>query len=255
MGPPEGMGASGAGTLDLATFNRWLCITRVRAAVAVALFAVLLTHLHAGHLALVPVLGVCAGLLVTSGIGLASAWLPRHPRVFFHAQTFVDLAAVTLGIHYSAEGLTALLFRPIFALVVVPASLISVPSGLAVATAASIGHGLLLGLERGFSLGTLSSLEAIVPPFIFFLVAQQCFFYGAHLAQKNVTLAGLAARLEESGRRLVAEHRLSAALVGVARTLSSTLEASELLSRMNRTTSQQLRADWPVRGHAAGGRG
>src|SRR5262245_32641861 len=244
MVSPEGMGARAAGTLDLATFNRWLCITRVSAAVAVALFAVLLSHLHVGHLALVPVLGVCAGLLLTSAIGLTWAWLPHHPRTFFHAQTFVDLAAVTLGIHYSAEGLTALLFRPIFALVVVPASLISVPSGLAVATGASIGHGLLLCLERGFSLTTVLSLEAIVPTFILFLVAQQCFFYGVHLEQKNVTLAGLAARLEESARRLVTEHRLSAALVGVARTLSSTLEASELLTRMNRTTSQQMRADW-----------
>src|SRR5207253_2393418 len=57
-------------------------------------------------------------------------------------------------------------------------------------------------------------------------------------------LATLADRLEESHQRLGAEARTSAALLDVARTLSSTLEAPELLARVNSTTRQQLGADW-----------
>ncbi len=244
MGPPRGTGAPAAGTFDLATFNHWLCLTRVRAAGAIAAFSLALAWLEVGGVSVAPALGVCAGLLLTSWVGLAWRWLPRHPYIFFHGQTLVDLAAVTLGLHLATEGVTTMVFRPVFALIVVPASLISVPSGLAVAALASLGHELLLGLERGFSLATLVSLESLAPSFLFFLVAQQCFFYGAHLEQKNQALAGLATRLEDNRLRLAAEHRLSAALVDVARTLSSTLEAPELLARMNRTTSKRLRADW-----------
>jgi len=102
----------------------------------------------------------------------------------------------------------------------------------------------LLGLEHGFSPATLLSLQSLTPTFLFFLLAQQCFFYGAHLQRKNVALGTLAARLEENRQRLVAEASMSAALLEVARTLSSTLEAPELLGRLNSTIRQQLNADW-----------
>src|SRR5262249_27770013 len=55
--------------------------------------------------------------------------------------------------------------------------------------------------------------------------------------RKNTTLAALA-------ERLAAEARMSAALLDVARTLSSTLEAPELLARLNATTRARLGADW-----------
>src|SRR5262245_46064575 len=172
MRPPEGTEAREAGTLDLATFNHWLCITRLRAAGAVALFALVLAMGQVGHIAVLPVLGIGVGLAVTSWVGLRWSWLPRHPHVFFYAQTAVDLAAATIGIGTAVEGFPALMFRPIYAIIVVPASLISMPSGLLVATAASVGHLTLLGLERGFSWTTVASMEATVPTFLFFLVAQ-----------------------------------------------------------------------------------
>src|SRR5204862_4279509 len=104
----------------------------------------------------------------------------------------------TLGIAFSVRGIEALLFRPIFALVIIPASLISVPSGLLVAVAATAGHeGLLVG-ERGLSLATVGSVESLFPPFLFFLVAQQCFFYGAHVARETVVLGKADAHLEDS---------------------------------------------------------
>jgi general stress protein 26 len=238
---PDEAPAGTAGTLDLATFNVWLCNTRLRAVGAVTGFALGLHAFGIGRITLGPLLGVCAGLLVVSAVGRIAG---AAPRLFFHAQNLADLVGITLGIHWAVDGQAALLFRPIYALVVVPASLISVPSGLAVAAAATAGHEVLLGLERGFSFTTVASLESLVPAFAFFLVAQQCFFYGAHLERKNTVLAGLAARLEGSRQQLASAHDMHAGLVEVARTLNSTLEASELLARVNRTTRAQLGADW-----------
>jgi signal transduction histidine kinase len=245
MGVPSGRtGASGSGTRDLAAINHWLCISRLRAAAGVFLFSVLLKALHFGHLAFLPVIEVCVALVLVSVVGLSSRRLAQTPALFFLAQSFADLAAVTIGIGASSEGLVALLLRPIFVMVIVPASLVSVRGGLVIASGATLGHEVLLGLEHGLSLTTLLSFESLAPPFLFFLVAQQGFFYGAHLEGKNTALAALASRLEESRKRHAAEGRMSATLLEVARTLSSTLDGPELLGRMNRTALEQLGADW-----------
>src|SRR6266852_2360313 len=237
----EGM-RSGLG--DRLTFNRWLCLTRLRAAGAVSLFTLGLAWLGVGNISVFPVLAVCAGLFAVSGIGLCWRLVAAVPRTFFYLQSLADLVVITLGIGISVDGFEALLFRSIYALTIVPASLISVPSGIAMASAATVGHELLLAHERGLSTATLCSVESLVPPFLFFLLGQQCFFYGAHLKRKNAALESLAGRLEESRQRLTVEARTSAALLEVARTLSSTVEAPELLARVNLTTRDQLDAEW-----------
>src|SRR6266403_1941913 len=242
--PPRGGEVMRSGLDDLVTFNHWLCLTRLRAAGAVMLFTLGLAWLRVGNISTPYAFVVCAGLFAVSGIGLSWPSLARVPRLFFYLQSLADLAAITVGIGISVHGLEALLFRSVSALVIVPASLISVPSGLVMAAAATIGHEMLLVHERGLIPETLWGVESLMPPFLFFLLAQQCFFYGAHLKRKNTALATLADRLEESHQRLGAEARTSAALLDVARTLSSTLEAPELLARVNSTTRQQLGAEW-----------
>src|SRR5262245_50459927 len=229
-------GATPAGTPDLSTFNRWLCITRLRASGAVFVFVLALWALGIDRIAVGPVTCVCLGLCAVSGIGLRWRLLQRAPRTFFYLQSFADLAGITVGLDASAHGIAALLLRSLYCLVIVPSSLISVPSGIAAAGMASAGHLVLLGHERGFSPETFGSLECLAPPFLYFLLAQQCFFYGRHLQLKNVALTTLATRLEDSRRRLVSEAKMSAALLDVAKTLSSTLEAPELLGRLNSTT-------------------
>src|SRR5438093_1514120 len=245
MGAPlRGGEVMRSGLDDLVTFNHWLCLTRLRAAGAVMLFTLGLAWLRVGNISTPYAFAVCAGLFVVAGIGLSWPSLARVPRLFFYLPSLAALAAITVGIGISVHGLEALLFRSVYALVSVPASLISVPSGLVMAAAATIGHEMLLVHERGLIPETLWGVESLMPPFLFFLLAQQCFFYGAHLKRKNTALATLADRLEESHQRLGAEARTSAALLDVARTLSSTLEAPELLARVNSTTRQQLGADW-----------
>src|SRR5437867_2179831 len=242
--PPRGGEATRSGFDDLVTFNRWLCLTRLRAAGAVVVLALGLRWLGVGHISAARAFAVCAGLVVVSGIGLSWRRLVRAPLMLFYLQSLADLAGITFGIGTAVAGLEALLFRSVYTLTIVPAALISVPSGLAMATAAAIGHEALLVHERGLSWATLASVESLVPPFLFFLLAQQCFFYGAHLKRKNTALASLAERLEESRQRVGAEARTSAALLDVARALSSTLDAPELLARLNSTTREQLGADW-----------
>jgi signal transduction histidine kinase len=239
MPTPVGSGtaADARSRNDLPVFNHWLSLTRLRAAGAVAVFAAVLHFLPFVELALAPVLGVCVSLCVFSIVALRSQISTRAPWIFFYLQHLVDVSGITVGIAVAVAGLPALLFRPLYVMVIVPASLVSVRAGLFVAAAATVGHEVLLGLERGFGLATLVSLESLVPAFLFFLVAQQSFFYGGHLERKNAALARLADQLEDSGRQL-------GVLVDVARTLNSTLEAPTLLARVNRIALDQLEADW-----------
>jgi len=239
-GPPVGE----ASTSDLGAFNRWLCLTRLRAAAAVATFATVIAPLGLASINLVAVFAVCGSLALASLVGLAVRPLRRMPVPFFYAQTAFDLVAITLGIGCSMSGQPAVSFHLIYALVVVPASLFSSPAGITAATVATIGHELLLVLERGVSVGTFTGVDSLVPVFLFFLVAHQTAFYGSHLHEKNRTLVGLADRLKESRQSLAAEGRLSAALVDAAQTLSASVEAPALFDHLTRTTREQLCADW-----------
>jgi signal transduction histidine kinase len=242
--PATASDAAGSDRRDLVRFNRWLCVTRVRAAGGVLAFGTLLHWFGVGDISMPYLAAVCGGLFAVSLVGLRSHRLAAAPRLFFYLQTLADLAGATLGIAFAAHGIEALLFRSVYAVIIVPASLISVSSGLVVAAAATVGHETLLAWEHGLSLATLGSVESLTPSFLFFLLAQQCFFYGEQLKRKNGALAGLATRLEESHHQLVSEARTSAALLDVARTLGSTLDAPELLDRVNATTRTQLDADW-----------
>jgi signal transduction histidine kinase len=234
----------GLGSRDLGTFNRWLNLTRMRAVSGVGLAILVLERLHPGSFAVGWVLAVCVSGFAFSLIGLRAGRSSVRPAALLAAQTVFDLLMVTLGLWVATRGLPSLLFRSLFVLVITPVCLITVPGGIAVAGAASVAHLLLLGAEHGFTTSVLVSLEGLIPPVLFFLVAQQCFFYGDHLDRKNQHLTTLAERLEEHRRDLAAEARTSATLVEIARTLATTLDATELLARVTRTMGEYLDADW-----------
>src|SRR5437016_2178550 len=242
--PTDGPLVGEASTTDLGAFNRWLCLTRLRAAAAVAAFATVIAPLGLASIDLIAVFAVCASLALASLVGLAVRPLRLVPIPFFYAQMAFDLLAITAGIGLSMSGQPAVSFHLIYALVIVPASLFSSPAGITAATVATIGHELLLVFERGLSFGTLTGVESLVPVFLFFLIAHQTAFYGSHLHEKNRTLVGLADRLKESRQSLAAEGRLSAALVDAAQTLSASVEAPALFEHLTRTTREQLCADW-----------
>src|SRR5438445_2659604 len=242
--PTEGPPVGESSTSDLGAFNRWLCLTRLRAAAAVAAFATIIAPLGLASINLLAVFAVCASLALASLVGLSVRPLRLVPVPFFYAQMAFDLLAITAGIGLSMSGQPAVSFHLIYALVSVPASLFSSPAGITAAIVATIGHELLLVFERGLSFGTLTGVESLVPVFLFFLIAHQTAFYGSHLHEKNRTLVGLADRLKESRQSLAAEGRLSAALVDAAQTLSASVEAPALFEHLTRTTCEQLCADW-----------
>jgi len=231
-------------TRDLAAFNRWLSSSRVNAAVGVAVVVMLAHGLGVRGVRLWPGLAVAAALM-----GFSAMWVRLGRRwgaaslAYFVGQTAFDLVVATVGIGVVTSGLSALLARSLYIVLIVPACLISVPIGLAVTTLAVVCHGVLLVFETG-SGASLLSAAFIVPTGSFYLVAQQAFFYGAHLERKNQTLNELAERLETHRAELAVEARTSAALAEVARTLSSALDAPALLARVNRTMLEYLGADW-----------
>jgi signal transduction histidine kinase len=222
---------------DLPAINHWLSLTRLRAVAAVAVFAIVLHLFGLGGVVLAPLLVVLAAL------GLFSLWSLRQrgakewPWAFFYLQQFADLVGITVGIAVGVSSQSALLFHPIYLLVVLPASLVSVPAGLAVAIGSTLGHELLLVLDRGFSIEMLFGLDSLAPTFLFFLMAQQAFFYAEHLEEKNRVLARLAGRLDVSKRQLEE-------LADVARALNSAIDAPELLALVSRLVTARLEADW-----------
>lgn len=232
------------GSRDLAAFNRWLNVSRLRAVGAVTAFVLVLHLLGIEQVRPLPALLLCATLFV---ISVAALRAPEHAATsltYFTLQTALDLVAITVGLGEAMSPAASVLFRPLYMLVIVPASLISVPIGLGTAAAASTAHVLLLAIANGGLADVPTGPELLGPPFLFFLVAQQSFFYGGHIAQKNQDLAALAARLAEHQESLETEARTSAALAAVARTLGSDLDAPELLARVNRTAQDTLGADW-----------
>jgi signal transduction histidine kinase len=222
---------------DLPAINHWLSLTRLRAVSAVILFAFTLRLLGVAQVDVGPLAAVCGGLALFSVWSLRLSGARNWPWPFFYLQQLADLIGITAGIAMAVAPESALLFRPIFILVVVPASLVSVPAGLVCATGAGLAHTGLLVAERGLSTATLLSLDSLAPTFLFFLVAQQCFFYAEHLEEKNRTLARLAGHLDDSKRQLEE-------LVDVARALNSTIEPSELLALVSRLVAARLEADW-----------
>src|SRR5262249_44228009 len=146
-GPREGR--VGLASRDLGTFNRWLNLSRIRAACATGLAILILERLHPGTFDVGWTLTICVSALVFSMLGRPPARAVDRPAAMFAAQTVFDLLIVTVAIWVAASGLPALLFRSLFVLVITPVCLITVPGGLLVVAAASVAHLWLLGAEHG----------------------------------------------------------------------------------------------------------
>lgn len=221
---------------DLHVVNRWLSVSRLRSAAAVAVFCVAIRTLDFAAIAIAPVLVLCAVA------ALFSAWVLQYPHAvqplqFYRLQATFDLLIVTAGIGLATEGVPALLFRALFVVVIVPISLVSASGGIWVATGTSVAHLVLLGIDRGFSLRTIASVEATVPIFLFGAVAHQCMFYARRLEEKNEELERTTGSLRASEKRL-------SGLIDVARSISSSADAQNLLARVNEAALSHLDADW-----------
>jgi signal transduction histidine kinase len=229
---------------DVEAFNRWMCVSRLRVASAVVLLAVVCHQFGIGQVRLAPIVAAAAATAAVSILGLVRRAGLHRRRAFLLGQLLLGVLATTLGILFGTDGLTALLARPLYVTMIVPAGLLSVPLGFAIATVATVVHAGLLVAHVGWSAGALASPEFIIPTALFYVVAQQCFFYGRHLEGKNAALRAVSLRLAESQQRIAAQGRLSAELAAAGRTLSDTLATPDPLADVSRTIRERLAADW-----------
>jgi signal transduction histidine kinase len=223
---------------DFARFNYWLWITRLRSIAGILMLAVLVRWAEPDSVRLVPIVLVCAADLAPSV--LYHWWLRTRQqlRLLAYVQLLADTVAIIVGLAFITQS--AILFHFVLLLVVVPASLVEWQCGLVIATLASLGHFGLLWL-RGMD---AVSVEGLLPPASFFLIASQSLFYAQHLAQKNADLAVAAESLNESNRRLEEEAAVSGALVRAAEALTTSLDPHEILERLNDVIRQALECDW-----------
>jgi signal transduction histidine kinase len=219
---------------DIVAINAWLSHTRIRASCAVAVFTCVLAYLGIGPIRLPPILVVCTAMALFSVAALRFRFGQTRPWQFFYLQTLFDVIGVTVGLALGVEGRPGVLFSTLYVMIVVPSSLASVRSGLFFAAIASCSHLFLLSRGPAPPEGRFG-IEAAAPIFLFFLVAEQCFFYAGHLAKKNEALARLADRLQSHRERL--EN-----LVAIARSLNSTVDSVPLLTKTNQAALAQLRA-------------
>ena len=232
------------GKRDVAIFNRWLLVSRLRVASLGCALAAGLAWNGIGQVALGPIVAITLSMMVLSVVGMRFRRRLEPSLSFLHLQLSAGLVATALAILFGTHGATALFTRPLFLTMIVPAALLSIPLGLAVATGATVLHALVLLAQIGWAPGRLASVEFLVPAALFFIVAQQCFVYGRHLKLKNRALRAVTARLRVSQARIAAQGRLSAELAATGRLLSDTLATAAPLADVSRTIRDRLAADW-----------
>jgi len=196
--PPRAAPAAAGRDRDLAAFVHWLQLARLRSVGAILTLAVLVRVLLPAYpIPAVGTLLVCSALLLLSAAGLVALERRVPPKRLLYVLTVVDLAISTTAIGTLLQPFEALLMRPVLLVVIAPVALLSVRGGLVFAALATAAHEVLLGVEQGWALATLTSAASLVYAFMFFLFGGHCTFYGEWLERKNVALADLAQRLRE----------------------------------------------------------
>lgn len=227
---------------DFLRFNRWLWVTRLRSIAGVLLLILALRWTSSSPAVhTVPILVICLIDLVLSSIYRQWLRTRRALRALAYVQLVVDTLAVLAGLAFVTRS--RLLFHGLLLLTVVPASMLEWQCGLCISLLASAGHFALLSLTGD---AAWLSVGGLLPPATFFLITGQSLFYAQHLALKNAELAQAAASLNESNQRLEEEAVISAALLRVAQVLTTSLDAHDILMRLNEAVREALRCDFSL---------
>lgn len=226
---------------DLARFNHWLWITRLRSVGALLMVALVLAYVEPGTLTPGSIAAVAIAALVLS---VTYRWWLRSRlqlRLLIYVQLAADTLALLAGLYF-VNG-QAVLFHFLLLLVVVPASMVEWQCGAAMATLASAGHFWLMGVAGSTD---WFSAKGLLPPASFFIIASQSLFYAQHLEQKNKKLAAAAVSRHEANRRLEEEATIAAALLRAAQALTASLDPHQILTRLNEVIRDVLHCEWSV---------
>lgn len=224
---------------DFVSFNQWLWITRLRSIAALLAVATAAAYVEPAAVPLQPIVFVCCADLALSP--LYHWWLRRRYRLreLAYVQLTCDTLALLAGLAFVKEAASLFHFLPL--LTVVPASMVEWQCGILIASLASVGHLLLLWIGGN---SDLLSIPGLLPPASFFIIAGQSLFYAQHLAQKNRELAAAAESVNGFNVRLEEEAAISAALLQAAQALTTSLDAREILDRLNDVVRTALQCEW-----------
>jgi signal transduction histidine kinase len=224
---------------DLARLNEQLCVLRIRLIAGLAVIVAVLSSVARLPFS-VSAVGLIWGAELLASL-LYRWWLRTRRRLWTlaYVQLAVDTAAIVTGLYFVYES--PLLFHFILLVVVLPASMVGWQCGLLIATLASAGHFLILAVTGR---AELLSVAGLLPPTTFFIIVGQSLFYAQHLTRKNVELEAAATSLNESNLRLEEEATISAALLRAAEALTTSLEPSEVLQRLNEVVREVLHYDF-----------
>jgi signal transduction histidine kinase len=236
------LGAAFLQEKDLGRFNYWLWLTRLRCIAGVLLLTLAVRWTGpSSAVRMTPILTICAIDLIFSVVYRRWLRTRRYLRLLAYVQLAVDTLAILSGLLF--VGTSRLMFHFLPLLAVVPASMMELQCGLCISVLATAGHFVILALTGD---AAWLSVDGILPPATFFLITGQSLFYVEHLAQKNAALAAAADSVNESNRRLEEEAAISAALLGVAQTLTTSLEAQDILARLNESVRGALHCDFSI---------
>ena len=228
---------------DVAVMNEWLSVTRLRSAAIIAVVTPLVSL--GGNLGL-PWRGlalVCAATAALSPLYRRCMARGFDLRRLVYVQLILDTLAITAGL--SVLGPNRLLFRYVYLMTIVPATMVSGACGIVITMLSVACYGALLYVSGSSELVHVSVwAQFLVPVFLFSLVANQSFFYKCHLRDKNRDLAIAGVQLEEANAELTTTAETSFGLLDVSRALSTSLDLGVVIDRLHRVAVECLKTDW-----------
>ena len=241
--PASSAGAAALERSDIAAINEWLSVTRLRSATSIAIAVPVISLLGNLGLPWRSLALVCAATAALSPLYRRSMARGCDLGRLVYVQLIVDTLAITAGL--STLGPNRLLFRYVYLMTIVPATMVSGTCGIVVTAISTACYGAILYVSGSSVLGHVSAwAQFVVPVFLFSLVANQSFFYKRHLRDKNRDLAIAGVGLEEANAELTLTAETAFGLLDVSRALSMSLDLGVVIDRLHRVAVECLKTDW-----------
>lgn len=223
--------------------NQWLCETRLRTGLIVAVAMPVLGYLGGLVLAWLPVTIICLLTAALSPVYRRAMARGADLRNLVYVQLVVDTIAIAAGV--GVLGSVGMLFGYFFLMTIVPATMVSGTCSLIITLLAALGYGSLVVLVPHSAIREATTATLIVVPvFVFAVVASQCFFYKRHLRDKNHRLAETGEQLAATNGELTIAAETSLGLFEISRALGTSLDLGVVIDRLHAVAAERLKTDW-----------
>jgi signal transduction histidine kinase len=227
---------------DLEAINRWLCETRLRTGIAVAVALPLLTFVGGLALAWVPVTVLAIANSLSSLLYRWAMGAGTDLRRLVYVQLVVDTLVAAVGL--AMLGPLGLMFGYFFLMTIVPATMVSVACGVTITLLSAVCYGVLGALNPQSAPPPSTFASIVVPVFIFGMVASQCLFYKRRVREKNRHLAETGERLTAINVELTVAAETALGLFQVSRALGTSLDLRVVIDRLHGVAIERLKTEW-----------